>query len=120
MIDRSLKLRDRIERFYLDHQNEMYSSSKKRATSSAADQASLLRNDKLESNDYRIIWHISPPYVARARQMPSLRGGAYSKGIYYGRWSVRHTNFAATLSQGGAYMPGGLIAKGGLICQIIR
>ena len=29
---------------------------------------------------YRINWFISPPYVARARQMPSLRGGAYSKG----------------------------------------
>jgi hypothetical protein len=26
----------------------------------------------------------------------------------------------ATLSWGGAYKPGGLIAKGGLICQIIR
>jgi hypothetical protein len=38
----------------------------------------------------------------------------------YGRWSVRHTNFAATLRQGGYYMRGGLIAKGGLICQIIR
>jgi hypothetical protein len=24
---------------------------------------------------YRIIWHIVPPYVARAGQMPSLRGG---------------------------------------------
>jgi len=40
-------------------------------------------------------------------------GGAYSKGIYYGRWSVRHTNFTATLRQEGAYNPGGLIAKGG-------
>ena len=52
MIDRSLKLRDRIERFCSDHQNEMHGSSKKRATSSAADQASLLRNDKLESDDW--------------------------------------------------------------------
>jgi hypothetical protein len=42
--------------------------------------------------------------------------GTYSKGIYYGRWSVRHTNFAATLLQEGTYKPGGLIAKGGLIC----
>ena len=52
MIDQSLKLRDRIERFCSDHQNEMHGSSKKRATSSAADQASLLRNDKLESDDW--------------------------------------------------------------------
>jgi hypothetical protein len=29
---------------------------------------------------YRIIWFISPPYVARARQMPSLRGGRIAKG----------------------------------------
>jgi hypothetical protein len=46
--------------------------------------------------------------------------GTYSKGIYYGRWSVRHTNFAATLRQEGTYKPGGLIAKGGLINQFIR
>jgi hypothetical protein len=39
--------------------------------------------------------------------MTSLGGGAYSKGIYYGRWSVRHTNFAATLRQEGAYSKGG-------------
>ena len=58
---------------------------------------------------YHIYWHIRPPYVARA-----------SKGIYYGRWSVRHTNFAATLRWGGSYKLGGLIAKGGLICQFIR
>ena len=25
------------------------------------------------------------------------QGGYYSKGIYYVRWSVRHTNFASTL-----------------------
>jgi hypothetical protein len=42
--------------------------------------------------------------------------GPYSIGIYYGRWSVRHTNFAAILRQEGTYKPGGLIAKGGLIC----
>jgi hypothetical protein len=71
-----------------------------------------LGSSGLRRKDYRIIWHISPPNVARARQMPSL-GGAYSKGIYYCRWSVRHTNFAATLRQEGAYMRGGLIAKGG-------
>jgi hypothetical protein len=45
------------------------------------------------------------------------RGGYYRKGIYYGRWSVRHRNFAATLCQGGYYIRGGLIAKGDLICQ---
>ena len=49
-----------------------------------------------------------------------LLGGTCSKGIYYGRWSVRHTNFAATLRQEGTYKPGGLIAKGGLINQFIR
>jgi hypothetical protein len=45
------------------------------------------------------------------------QGGSYSKEIYYGRWSVRHTNFTATLRLGGSYIRGGLIAKGGLICQ---
>jgi hypothetical protein len=46
-----------------------------------------------------------------------LLGGVFSKEIYYGRWSVRHTNFAATLRwRGGSYMRGGPIAKGGLIC----
>jgi hypothetical protein len=38
--------------------------------------------------------------------MPSQEG-AYSKGIYYARWSVRHSNFAATLRQEGAYSKGG-------------
>jgi hypothetical protein len=32
---------------------------------------------------YRINWHISPPYVARARQMPSLRRGLIAKGGLY-------------------------------------
>jgi hypothetical protein len=61
-----------------------------------------------------------PPQCGPCETNASLVGGAYSKGIYYCRWSVRHTNFAATLRQEGAYMRGGLIAKGGLICQIIR
>ena len=40
--------------------------------------------------------------------MTSLgRGGAYTKVIYYGRWSVRHTNFAANLRQEGAHSEGG-------------
>ena len=30
-------------------------------------------------DSYRIYWHIRPPYVARARQMPSLRGGLIAK-----------------------------------------
>ena len=30
--------------------------------------------------NYRINWYISPPYVARARQMPSLRRGLIAKG----------------------------------------
>jgi hypothetical protein len=29
---------------------------------------------------YRIYWFISPPYVARARQIPSLKGGLIAKG----------------------------------------
>jgi hypothetical protein len=29
---------------------------------------------------YRIYWHISPPNVARARQMPSVRRGLIEKG----------------------------------------
>jgi hypothetical protein len=43
----------------------------------------------------------------------SRGGGAYSKVIYYGRWSVRHTNFAANLRQEGAYKPGGAYSEGG-------
>ena len=35
---------------------------------------------------YRIYWHIVPPYVARARQMPSLRGGTIQKGVLYASW----------------------------------
>ena len=35
----------------------------------------------LDHEAYRINWHISPPYVARARQMPSLRGGLIAKGF---------------------------------------
>ena len=38
---------------------------------------------KLEFETYRINWHIVPPYVARARQIPSLKGGTIEKGIYY-------------------------------------
>ena len=30
---------------------------------------------------YRIIWLISPPYVARARQMTLSRGGLIAKGF---------------------------------------
>jgi hypothetical protein len=60
------------------------------------------------------------PLCGRCETNALSQGGYYRKGIYYGRWSVRHTNFAATLRQGGYYMRGGLIAKGGLICQIIR
>jgi hypothetical protein len=29
----------------------------------------------VKEQHYRINWYISPPYVARARQMPSLRRG---------------------------------------------
>jgi hypothetical protein len=35
---------------------------------------------------YRINWHIRPPYVARARQIPSLRGGLIAKGVLYARF----------------------------------
>lgn len=52
MIERALKLRDRIDRFCSDHANDMHGASKKRASSSLEDQASLLRNDKLESEDW--------------------------------------------------------------------
>jgi hypothetical protein len=31
-------------------------------------------------NTYRINWLIRPPYMARARQMPSLRRGRIEKG----------------------------------------
>jgi hypothetical protein len=32
-------------------------------------------SELLAPYNYRINWHIVPPYVARAGQMPSLRGG---------------------------------------------
>jgi len=57
-----------------------------------------------------------PPLCGPCETNALSQEGAYRKGIYYGRWSVRHTNFTATLRQEGAYKPGGLIAKGGLIC----
>jgi hypothetical protein len=37
----------------------------------------------LRKRGYRINWHIRPPYVARARQIPSLRGGLIAKGVLY-------------------------------------
>jgi hypothetical protein len=46
-----------------------------------------------------------PPLCGPCETNALSWGGAYSKGIYYGRWSVRHTNFTATLRQEGAYMP---------------
>jgi hypothetical protein len=66
-------------------------------------------------SEYRIYWHISP-LMWPVRDKCPLSGEAYSKGIDYSRWSVRHTQFATNLRQEGAYKPGGLIAKGGLIC----
>jgi hypothetical protein len=58
---------------------------------------------------YRIIWHISPPYVARAAEM---RGGLIEKGIYYvdGLCAI-HILLGRVCDP-----PLG----GGLICQIIR
>jgi hypothetical protein len=47
-----------------------------------------------------------------------LSGGAYSKGIYYGRWLVRNTNFAATLRQEEAYSEGAYI-KNDLLNSLI-
>jgi hypothetical protein len=35
--------------------------------------------------------------------------------IYYVRWSVRHTNFAATLRQGEYYIRGGSYSEGGVL-----
>jgi hypothetical protein len=64
---------------------------------------------------YRIYWHMRLPYVTRARQMTVSRGGTFSKWIYFIRWSVRHTNFAANLRQGGTICEAGLIAKGVLM-----
>jgi hypothetical protein len=58
--------------------------------------------------EYRIIWHISPPYVARARQMPSLRGGLIAKGF-----TMVDSLCAIQILQRPSL-------RGGLICQIIR
>ena len=42
---------------------------------------------------YRIIWHISPPYVARAAELRAFWGGLYQRGAY------SYANFWAILSQ---------------------
>ena len=48
-----------------------------------------------------------PPLCGPCETNDLSQGGAYSKVIYYGRWSVRHTNFAPNLRQEGAYSEGG-------------
>jgi hypothetical protein len=68
-------------------------------------QSHLLRDSTFS---YRIIWHIRPPYVARARQMPSLRGGLIAKGFTM----VDGLCAIQILQRRSAW--------GGLICQIIR
>ena len=79
-------------------------------------QPQLFINYQNQLLTYRIIWHISPPYVARARQMPSLRRGLIAKGFtmvdglcaiqILQRPSQRGGLYArGAYSEGGAYMP---------------
>ena len=50
MIERALKLRDHIDRFYIDHAESIHGLSNKKAQSTE-EQESLLKHDSLTAND---------------------------------------------------------------------
>jgi hypothetical protein len=51
MIERAIKLRDRIDRFCIDHADSMYSSSTKKAQTDE-EKEHLLKNDTLTADDW--------------------------------------------------------------------
>lgn len=57
MIARALKLRDRIDRFCIDHAESMHGSSSKKAQS-AEEQDSLLKHDSLTADDWAVLTEI--------------------------------------------------------------
>jgi len=54
MIARAIKLRDRIDRFYIDNALQMYGSRQEKAKTDE-DRAHLLQNDILDADDWRTL-----------------------------------------------------------------
>jgi hypothetical protein len=54
MIERAIKLRDRIDRFCIDNSNQMYGSRQEKPKTQE-DEAYLLRNDILDADDWRVL-----------------------------------------------------------------
>ena len=54
MIERAIKLRDRIDRFCIDNIDQMHGSRQEKATT-AEDREHLLRNDVLTADDWRVL-----------------------------------------------------------------
>jgi hypothetical protein len=50
MIERAIKLRDRIDRFYIDNSNQIHRSRQEKPKTQE-DKAHLLRNDILNTDD---------------------------------------------------------------------
>jgi hypothetical protein len=57
MIERAIKLRDRIDRFCIDHAESMHGSSNKKAQS-MDEQESLLKHDSLTADDWAVLTEI--------------------------------------------------------------
>ena len=53
MIERAIKLRDRIDRFCIDNRDQMH-GSRQEQPQTQEDEAHLLRNDVLDTDD----WHV--------------------------------------------------------------
>jgi len=54
MIERAIKLRDRIDRFCIDNSNQMHRSRQEKPKTQE-DEAHLLRNDILDTDDWRVL-----------------------------------------------------------------
>jgi len=54
MIERAIKLRDRIDRFCIDNSIQMYGSRQEKLKTQE-DEAHLLKNDVLDADDWRVL-----------------------------------------------------------------
>jgi hypothetical protein len=54
MIERAIKLRDRIDRFCIDNSNQMHGSRQDKPRTQE-DETHLLRNDVLDADDWRVL-----------------------------------------------------------------